>query len=271
MKRNVYTLVSALVPLLLSVPVVSCVFGPPPGSPDTGYTITGFVGESAEVPAASETVVLLDGNTEKPITSDKTNFFGKYTFSNLSPGLYILQVRNIKWGVLLEKQSERLDIDLSAPDGTMNYAGHHMQKAFAKKSGAKDGDAKGGSAKGGGAPAAGNDSELAKQIAGVWWGYSGSTERKIALCPDGSYQDYRESGYSGTSSDSLGNQTMAWGTASQGGGSGRWSIQGNTDQGTITVVYNDGRQTTIRYRQCGDRGCLLFDGNRLCRTSGSCN
>ncbi|OKY76140.1 MAG: hypothetical protein BM485_02505 [Desulfobulbaceae bacterium DB1] len=265
MKRRVTMQLSMLVSLLVSVLIVSCVTMTPPGSPETGYTITGFVGESPEVPAASEPVTLLDGNSERPITSDTTNFFGKYTFAGLPPGLYILQVRKIKWAVLLQDRSERLDIDLSAPEGAMNYGGHYAKKAFAEKTAAQ-----GSGAKVGTTPPAGNDAKLAEQMAGIWWGYSGSTERKIALCPDGSYNDYRESGYSGSSADSLGNQTMAWGTASQGGGSGSWSIQGTTEQGTITVSYNNGKQKVIQYRQCGDRGCLLFDGNKLCR-SGSCN
>ena len=121
------------------------------------------------------------------------------------------------------------------------------------------------------APSSGavDSAELASQIAGIWWGYQGSTERKIGLCPGGAYQDYSESSYSGSSSDSLGNQTMAWGAAGQGGGAGTWSIQGDYQQGLILVRYNNGSQITIRYQQCGETGCLLFNGNKLCR-AGRC-
>ena len=71
------------------------------------------------------------------------------------------------------------------------------------------------------APTGPNDPNLQRQIAGIWWGYSGSTERRIGLCPDGSYRDYTESSYSGQSSNQYGNQTMAWGSGSQSGGAGR--------------------------------------------------
>lgn len=116
-----------------------------------------------------------------------------------------------------------------------------------------------------------SNGSLQQQIAGVWWGYSGSTERKIGLCPDGSFRQYTESGYSGRMSDSGGYQTGAWGTANQSSGSGSWNIEGNTEAGTIYVRYQNGSTAAIRYRQVGARGCLDFDGNRLCRTSATCD
>ncbi|MBN1847399.1 MAG: hypothetical protein JW932_02310 [Deltaproteobacteria bacterium] len=114
-----------------------------------------------------------------------------------------------------------------------------------------------------------DSNELARQIAGIWWGYTGSTERKIGLCPGGIYHDYTESSYSGGSSDSLGNPSMSWGAAGQSGGAGTWRIQGDYQQGLIFVQYNNGNQTTIQYQQCGETGCLLFNGNKLCR-AGRC-
>lgn len=117
-------------------------------------------------------------------------------------------------------------------------------------------------------PAAGgvDDSVLAAEISGIWWGYSGSTERKIGLCPQGKYVDYTESSYSGSSRDSLGNPSTAWGTAGQRSGSGTWTIQGNYQEGVISVRYANGRESRIQYRQFGERGCLLFNGTKLCRT-----
>lgn len=114
-----------------------------------------------------------------------------------------------------------------------------------------------------------NNTKLASEISGIWWGYTDSTERKIGLCPNSIYQDYTESSYSGRSTDSLGNENLAWGTANQSGGQGTWSIQGDFQQGTIFVQYADGRETRIHYEQCGDVGCLLFNGHKLCR-SGRC-
>jgi hypothetical protein len=111
---------------------------------------------------------------------------------------------------------------------------------------------------------------LQKEIAGTWWGYSGSTERKIGLCPDGSYRDFIERGYSGRSHDAGGQQTMAWGAASQGGNQGRWRIAGDYQSGVIEVQTMAGRQFTLTYRQVGEPGCLDISGNRLCRTSRHC-
>ncbi len=73
----------------------------------------------------------------------------------------------------------------------------------------------------GAAPKGPNDPQLQGEIAGKWWGYASSTERRIGLCADGTYMDYTEAGYSGSSSNQYGDQTMAWGSASQGGGQGR--------------------------------------------------
>ena len=116
-----------------------------------------------------------------------------------------------------------------------------------------------------------NNTTLARQIAGTWWGYAGSTERKLGLCPDGSYRDYTESSYSGHSYDSGGNETMNWGAAGARGNSGRWTIQGDTQSGTINVQTNNGKQFQLRYHQVGKPGCLDFNGARLCRTSARCD
>lgn len=114
-----------------------------------------------------------------------------------------------------------------------------------------------------------SSAELQAQIAGTWWGYSGSTERKIGLCPDGSYMDYTESSYSGRGYDSGGNESMAWGAAGQAGRQGRWSIQGNYQQGTISVQTRGGN-FSLQYSQVGEPGCLNINGSRLCRSSASC-
>ena len=135
MKYSPHKLTFICLVLTLLPWVASCVISPPPGSPETGYTITGFIAKSPEVAAQNEKVYLFDGRTDKLITSVATNFFGKYTFSGLRPALYIVQVRDKKWGVLIEDRSERLDIDLSAPDGTMDYLGHHVKKAFPENGG----------------------------------------------------------------------------------------------------------------------------------------
>ncbi len=233
-----------------------------------GYAIKGFVGKSSVEAASNTTVELLEGKTGKVIDGVTTNFMGKYKFTGLQPGAYIIQVGKIRKKVYLKEKNIRMDIDLSAKEGTMDYAGHHIKK-FVKEQ--KQGSQPIAGGKAGMDSNRTNNAELARQIAGTWWGYSGSTERKIGLCSNGSYIDYTESSYSGKSFDSGGSETMAWGSANQGGGSGHWVIQGGGQQGTIFVKYNNGSETKLHYKQCGEEGCLLFNGNKLCRSSGSCN
>ena len=220
----------------------------------SGYKISGFVGKSPVAPAPGETVTLFDARTNRLIMKATTNFFGKYSFTELPQGDYRVLVGQLQRELSLRGQNIRLDLDLSAPEGKMDYVGYHLQEA-------QTGTAQSSTA----APAGPHNPQLAQQIAGIWWGYSGSTERKIGLCPNGVYQDYTESSYSGSSYDSSGTQTTAWGAAGQSGGAGRWTISGNDQNGTINVRYNDGNQTNIEYRQIGDPGCLSFDGNTLCR------
>jgi hypothetical protein len=88
----------------------------------------------------------------------------------------------------------------------------------------------------------------------VGGGQTGGTERKISLCPDGKYFSSSESGYSGGSG--------AWGTASQGGGSGTWSITGTKTSGTIVTRSRNGQPTTYKYEVCGD-GCIYFGNSKF--------
>ena len=228
-----------------------------------GYAIKGFVGQTPTQAAPNTTVELLDGNTGKVVDGVTTNFFGKYKFSGLSSGVYIIQVGAFQKKVYVKQKDVRMDIDLSSPSGAMDYAGHFIKEQ-------QKASASGNSNSSGAANDKPNNAELASQIAGTWWGYQGSTERKIGLCKNGSYRDSTESGYSGRSFDSGGNETIAWGSANQGGGAGTWTIQGNGQEGTIYVRYNNGNQMTLKYQQCGELGCLLFNGNKLCRSSGTC-
>jgi hypothetical protein len=234
--------------------VAACSAPPPKGSPETGYAIWGFIGNSATSPASNTMVLLLDGNTEKPIASKNTNLFGRYTFSGLQPGYYKVKAGNKVMDVLITDENQRLDIDLSSASGVMNYAAA--------------------AAKGTTAPGKpGGDPKLAKRFAGKWFGYSGTstlsggggTKREFAFCPDGSYYEDVSSSYYGTSEDQYGNQDLAWGAASEGGANGTWSIEGTVRQGKITITYNDGSETVMEYYQSeDDPQCYYFNGNLLC-------
>ncbi len=230
--------------------LLGCATAPPAGSPETGYAVFGFVGHSSTQAAADETVVIVDAATGNAVKSATTNFMGKYTVSGLPPGHYLVRVGEREREVVLSDENQRLDVDLSSETGAMDYAKAGLAAA----------------AGGAGAPAGPNDTELAGQIAGTWWGYSGSTETKIALCPDGTFRDYSESSYSGK----FDHDTGAWGAASQGGGSGNWTIQGDGQTGTITLQYSGGNTQAVTYKQTGESGCLYFNEIKLCRSSGSC-
>ncbi len=233
----------------------------PAGSSETGYTIHGFVGQDSQTAAPGTTVLLLNGGTGEALATDTADFFGKFDFQGLQPGHYQLKIGEIVQDVVLKAENVRRDIDLSNPAGAMNYADVGMKELEEQVAAAAAGKA---------APAGPNDAKLAAEMAGTWWGYSGSTETKIGLCPDGSFADFSESGYSGTMSDGGGNQTGAWGSANQSGGQGSWAIQGTNQSGTITVRYNNGNTKSIEYRLANDEGCFKFDGRLLCRTSGKC-
>jgi hypothetical protein len=243
----------ALLALLLCF-TLACSVAPPPGSPETGYSITGYVGRSNTIPAVGENVLLLDGETGKPLDSAQTNWMGKYTFSAVKPGFYIVEAGSVQRKALIKAQSLRLDIDLSSKDGTMDYS--KAASPAPGKTGAP------------GAPGAagGGSASLMQAMAANYWGYSGSTETRLALCPDGTFYDFSESGYSGSSYDSGGNQTMSWGNASQASGKGSWTIEGDEERGTITLYYSGGNQQSVQYQPGAERGCYYFGGRQMCRT-----
>ncbi len=229
--------------------------------------IEGFVGYSSTQVAQGVTVKLMDGESGRVVDIDETGFFGKYKFTDVAPGYYRIQVNDVVREVMLTGDKKRLDIDLSAEGGAMDYGKAGREELSRELSGGGAGGAGGGAAA---APPGPNDETLAGQIAGVWWGYAGSTERRIGLCPGGLFKSYTESSYSGSGYDSLGNQNLAWGSASQGGGQGRWTIQGDTQSGVISVRYNNGATDQLRYRQIGKPGCLDINGATLCRESAQC-
>lgn len=224
------------------------------------FKISGFVGKSSTEAASGVTVKLLAGDSGKVLDIVQTGWTGRYTFKDLQPGYYVVQAGELKREVMLKTKDFRMDIDLSSKDGSMSYV--KTEDIQALVSGAASAAA-GGSA--GTAPPAGpNDPQLMESFAGHYWGYSGSTESNLSLCAGGAFSEQSESGYSGTSRDSLGNQTMAWGTANQSGSRGNWSIQGNDQSGTIQLSYPNGNRRSVTYRRV-DAGCYSFNGRTMCR------
>jgi len=99
----------------VTVPVVQ-------DNPAKGYKIEGFIGKSAQKAASGELVSLIDADTGQTLEQVSSNLFGKYSFSQLPPGTYQVRVGRITRDVLLHNRDIRLDIDLSAPGGKMDYA-----------------------------------------------------------------------------------------------------------------------------------------------------
>ena len=217
------------------------------------FKVSGFIGQSTSAAAPNVAVVLIDKDSGEVVGNDQTNFFGKYTIKNVPPGVYVLQVEKIQRTLAVKDKNVRLDIDLSAEAGMMDYLKTGMAEINAKSKGGGPGGSPGPS-----------DPQMTQAIAGEYYSYAGSTEKKIMFCPEGTFFDSSESSYSGTGADSLGNQTMAWGNASQNQGSGQWAIQGNAQSGTITLAYKRGKRVEVKYQAGPEKGCYKFDGTVFC-------
>jgi hypothetical protein len=233
---------------------IGCSGPPPPGNPEIGYSIWGFVGQNPTTPAANIPVLLINGDTDRPVANKNTNIFGKYTFSGLKPGYYKIKAGNKVLEAYITTENIRVDIDLSSASGVMNYAAAAVQGATAP-----------------GKP--GGDPELAKRFSGKWFSFTGGStlsggggsKSELAFCSNGAYYEDYEAGYYGSGTDQYGDQSMAWGAASESGASGTWSIQGTVSSGQITVTYKDGSQTVIEYQQYeNDPQCYYFNGRLHC-------
>ena len=102
---------------------------------------------------------------------------------------------------------------------------------------------------------------LMQQMCGVYYSfssaglsYSGGTERRVVLCPNGRYFSGSESSYSAGAGTS-----GAWGAAGQRADQGTWRIQGNANEGILTTIDASGKATEYRYRRCG--GDCIYIGN----------
>lgn len=258
MSKRITALISIFIIVALAVTVYG---GSSKKEKDKTYKIHGFVGETSTAAALGKMVTLFDADSNKALDNTKSNFLGKYAFKNLQPGHYLVKVGEKTMEVYLINKDIRLDIDLSAKDGSMNYAAKPMGDL------SKQLENKGGGVMPPGNP--GGDADLAKQMAGKYYSYSGGStlsggggsESQIAFCPNGSYFESYESGYYGSGE---------WGSAAQSRANGTWSIQGTIQSGTITITYGNGKQQTIQYQTTGERGCYKFGGRLYCY-NGACD
>ena len=143
-------------------------------------------------------------------------------------------------------------------------AGQQKWAGMLGASGSASGGTKTQSPQGAAAAPGASDAGLMRQMSATYYsfssagvGYSGGTERRVVLCPDGRYHSGSESGYSGGAGTA-----GAWGSASQRKGQGTWRIVGNTQRGTLTTISSDGTPTEYPYRSCG-QGCYYFGNTKF--------
>ncbi len=86
-------------------------------------------------------------------------------------------------------------------------------------------------------------SDLVMHFAGRWASFTTNTSTWIQFYPDGSYDEQYESSYSGELSGG-GN----WGAYGGENAKGKWTVQGNRDQGRITVRLFNGNEIYYDYR-----------------------
>jgi hypothetical protein len=101
------------------------------------------------------------------------------------------------------------------------------------------------------------DTALMQVLSGKYYSYVGSTERQLALCPNGVFYDSQESSYSGNFSNQYGN-TGSWGAAGADNGSGKWRAVGTRQAGTIIFTYNNGTEVEKQYQ--AERDAFYLDG-----------
>jgi hypothetical protein len=252
-----------------------------PDGPAKGYKIEGFIGKSTQKAASGELVALVNANTGQTLDQKSSNFFGKYSFSQLPPGKYQVRVGQITRDVLLRNKNIRLDIDLSAPGGKMDYKKDGMTE-LSKTLAAESQPSSTGSAGLGGTTgkitrdASGwpppyqrptgkitnedsSPGKLLYKFAGRWDSATSNTLHNIYLKPDGSFEDSYEAGYSGQFANQGGFQTGNWGATGNEQAGGRWTIQGTLRQGTITLIHGNGKRTNYRY-QLHCRGSECYGG-----------
>mgnify|MGYP001827397471 FL=1 len=92
-------------------------------------------------------------------------------------------------------------------------------------------------------------SGLAMHFSGRWASFTTNTSTWMQFYPDGTYDEQYESSYSGELSEG-GN----WGAYGGEKAKGRWTVQGNRDQGRITVRLANGNEVYYDYRVHEERG-----------------
>ncbi len=89
--------------------------------------------------------------------------------------------------------------------------------------------------------------ELMSHFAGKWTTFTTNTSTDIYLYPNGIYSEYYEASYSGNFQDG-GTNTGNWGASNQSNDTGKWTIKGNREKGTIIINMPNGDQSVVEYQ-----------------------
>ncbi len=101
-------------------------------------------------------------------------------------------------------------------------------------------------------------SDLMNYFSGKWSTFTTNTSTDIYLYPNGVYSEYYESSYSGTFQDG-GVSSGSWGAGGQSNDSGRWSVQGTRDSGTLTIITPDGERQVVEYHVHIENGQTYYN------------
>jgi hypothetical protein len=235
-EKNCATILTTFLSICLTMFLLSCesinYAGLPQGDPASGYDVTGFISAAPGSAAPGQIVTLVDITSGKTVGSVQTNYMGKYTFYPVKPGSYQVNVKSIKLPVAVTTNHVRLDMDLSSPDGRMDYlAAALKQHGTAQPSGAIQGksadDETSGLGLSAAAPTGDADGQLQQLLlSSAWCSFSysksaGVTKHSRAqFFPNGTYtlKLGSEGYYSGPGG--------TYSSQDKRGGGGRWQVRG---------------------------------------------
>lgn len=98
---------------------------------------------------------------------------------------------------------------------------------------------------------------LMSHFAGKWTTFTTNTSTDIYLYPNGVYSEYYEASYSGGFEDG-GTNTGSWGNSNQSNDTGKWTVRGSIEKGTIVIVMQNGEQYTIEYNVHVENGQTFY-------------
>jgi hypothetical protein len=102
-------------------------------------------------------------------------------------------------------------------------------------------------------------SDVMNHFVGSWTTTTTNTQTWMNFHPDGTFSDQYESSYSGNMNNQYGDNTGNWGAYNQQSSAGRWTINGNREQGTITIMYSNGQQTVVEYKVHIENGQTYYN------------